>query len=59
MTGVEKPILVEGYVKVPEKPGIRVELSESAVKEHLAEDAGYLEQTPEWNERQSWGRTWS
>ncbi|MEF8795664.1 MAG: mandelate racemase/muconate lactonizing enzyme family protein [Salinivenus sp.] len=59
VTGVEKPIVEDGYVTVPEKPGIGVELNESVVKEHLADDAGYFEPTPGWNEKQSWDRTWS
>jgi L-alanine-DL-glutamate epimerase-like enolase superfamily enzyme len=59
VTGVEKPIVDEGYVTLPEKPGIGVELNESVVKEHLADDAGYFEPTPEWNEKQSWDRVWS
>ncbi|MFB6248359.1 MAG: mandelate racemase/muconate lactonizing enzyme family protein [Salinibacter sp.] len=59
VTGVEKPIVENGYVTVPEKPGIGVELNEEVVKKHLAEGAGYFEPTPEWNEKQSWDRTWS
>jgi L-alanine-DL-glutamate epimerase-like enolase superfamily enzyme len=59
VTGVEKPIVEDGSVTVPEQPGIGVELNEAVVKEHLADGAGYFEPTPEWNEKQSWDRTWS
>ncbi|MEM8970166.1 MAG: mandelate racemase/muconate lactonizing enzyme family protein, partial [Bacteroidota bacterium] len=37
VTGIEKPIVQDGYVKVPEKPGIGVELNEEVVKEFLVE----------------------
>ena len=35
VTGIEKPIVQDGYVKVPETPGIGVELNEEVVKEYL------------------------
>lgn len=59
VTGIEKPIVEDGYVSLPEKPGIGVELNEAVVKEHLADDEGYFEPTPEWNEKRSWDRMWS
>lgn len=59
VTGIEKPIVQNGYVKVPEKPGIGVELNEEAVKEHLAKSEKYFAPTPEWNELRSWDRIWS
>lgn len=59
VTGVEKPIVEDGFVSVPEGPGIGVDLNEEVVKEHLADDKGYFEPTPEWNEKRSWDRIWS
>lgn len=59
VTGIEKPIVQNGYVKVPEKPGIGVELNEEAVKEHLAKGEKYFAPTPEWDELRSWDRIWS
>ncbi len=59
VTGIDKPIVEDGYVTVPEKPGIGVELNEEVVKEHLNDDSGYFEPTPEWDEKGSWDRTWS
>lgn len=68
VTGVEKPIVQDGYVKVPEKPGIGVELNEEVVKEHMDADqsrqgvnhgTGFFEPTPEWDEIRSWDRLWS
>lgn len=57
--GVDKPLVEDGYVSVPEEPGIGVELNDDVVEEHLVEDAELFAPTPEWNERQSWDRTWS
>lgn len=59
VTGVEKPIVRDGFVTVPESPGIGVELNEEVVREHLAEGEGYFEPTPEWDEVRSWDRLWS
>jgi L-alanine-DL-glutamate epimerase-like enolase superfamily enzyme len=57
--GIDKPIVQDGYVNVPEKPGIGVELNEEAVKEHLAKGEKYFAPTDEWNELRSWDRIWS
>lgn len=59
VTGVPKPIVQDGYVQVPEKPGIGVELNEEVVREHMDEEIGFFEPTTEWDERQSWDRLWS
>ena len=56
--GVEKPIFQDGYIKVPDGPGLGIELNEDAVKKHLQEP-GYFEPTPEWDNEKSWDRTWS
>jgi len=48
VNGPEKPIIQQGFVKVPDTPGIGVELNEEVVKKHLREP-GYFEPTPEFN----------
>ena len=40
-----KPILKDGYVDVPDVPGLGVELNDEVVKEHLRYP-GYFEPTP-------------
>jgi L-alanine-DL-glutamate epimerase-like enolase superfamily enzyme len=45
VTGVPKPIIDKGYVTVPEKPGLGLELNDAVVKEHLRRP-GYFEPTP-------------
>ena len=54
-----KPFLENGYAKVPEKPGLGVDLNEEVIKEHLRKGEKYFAPTPEWDEDQSWDRTWS
>ena len=45
----EKPIIQKGYIQVPEKPGLGVELNEQVMKEHLRYP-GYFEPTPMYDE---------
>jgi L-alanine-DL-glutamate epimerase-like enolase superfamily enzyme len=45
VTGVPKPIIDRGYVTVPERPGLGLELNDGLVKEHLRRP-GYFEPTP-------------
>ena len=59
VTGLDKPIVKEGYVSVPEKPGIGVELNEEVVKEHLKKGEELFAPTEEWDDRSSWDRQWS
>ncbi|MBN1996096.1 hypothetical protein JW935_01005, partial [candidate division KSB1 bacterium] len=56
--GVEKPIVQDGYIQVPDGPGLGIELNEEAVKKHL-KDGKFFEPTPEWDEERSWDRLWS
>ncbi len=56
--GIEKPMLQNGYVKVPDAPGLGVTLNEEVVREHLT-DGRYFEPTPEWDEERSADRLWS
>jgi L-alanine-DL-glutamate epimerase-like enolase superfamily enzyme len=43
--GAPKPIVEKGYITVPDKPGLGIELNEAVVKEHLRYP-GYFEPTP-------------
>ena len=46
VSGVPKPIIDKGYVKVPDdRPGLGLELNDDVVKEHLRRP-GYFEPTP-------------
>ena len=65
--GVSKPIINNGFVDVPEGPGLGIELNEEAVREHLntAPDRfavypeGFFEPTDEWDALDSHDRVWS
>lgn len=59
VTGIDKPFVKDGYVQVPDKPGVGLELNEEVFKEHLKEGSEFFAPTDEWNERKSWDRTWS
>lgn len=48
VNGPEKPIVNAGYTKVPDTPGIGVELNEDVCREHLRYP-GYFEPTPEFD----------
>jgi L-alanine-DL-glutamate epimerase-like enolase superfamily enzyme len=55
-----KPIIQNGYIPVPDAPGLGFTLNEEAVKEHLIpEDRGFFEPTPQWDSERSWDRLWS
>lgn len=49
-----KPVIRDGYVQVPDEPGLGVELNEEVVKQHLREP-GYFEPTPFWNKMMTSG----
>jgi len=57
--GIAKPILDNGFIKVPETPGLGIDLNEKAVKEQLRKGEEYFAPTPQWDKEQSWDRTWS
>jgi L-alanine-DL-glutamate epimerase-like enolase superfamily enzyme len=45
VTGIPKPIVKDGYIAVPDRPGLGVELNDDVVKQHLRRP-GYFEPTP-------------
>ena len=48
VTGLDDPFMVDGYVRVPDKPGLGVDLNEEVIKEHLRYH-GYFEPTDVWD----------
>lgn len=56
--GIEKPIVRNGFITVPDAPGLGITLNDDVVKEHLLEP-GYFEPTPEWDAERSADRLWS
>ena len=55
-----KPIIQNGYIPVPNGPGLGFSVNEKTIKEHLIpEDRGFFEPTPQWDTERSWDRHWS
>jgi len=57
--GVKTPIVRNGFIEVPDRPGLGVTLNEDVVRQHLAPKTGYFDPTPEWDQERSWDRLWS
>jgi len=49
VTGLDDPLMVDGYVKVPDKPGLGIDLNLEGIKENLRPPSGLFEPTDEWN----------
>ena len=48
VTGVPKPFINNGYITVPDTPGLGIDLNEPVIKEHLRYP-GYFEPTTDWD----------
>jgi len=59
VTGVEKPLHADGFARVPEGPGLGVELNLDVVKEHLGRGQELFSPTDEWDRDRSDDRLWS
>ena len=60
VSGVPKPIIQNGYIPVPETPGLGIDLNETVVRDHLdADSPGYFEPTAEWDREFSQDHLWS
>jgi L-alanine-DL-glutamate epimerase-like enolase superfamily enzyme len=58
--GVPKPIIQNGYIPVPDAPGLGFTINEDAIKEHLSpDDRAFFDPTPQWDTERSWDRLWS
>ena len=50
VTGLDDPLIVDGYVRVPDRPGLGVDLNLDAIREHLRlPGPGLFEPTEGWN----------
>ena len=57
--GLPKPIIEDGFITVPETPGLGFTLDEAVVREHLVPGSGLFDPTPGWDDERSWDRLWS
>jgi L-alanine-DL-glutamate epimerase-like enolase superfamily enzyme len=49
VTGLDDPLIVDGYVRVPDRPGLGVDLNYEAIEAHMRPTVGLFEPTHEWN----------
>ena len=60
VTGLPDPIIQDGYIMVPNSPGLGISLNEEAIKSHLhPNETGYFLPTTEWDQERSHDRLWS
>ena len=58
--GVPKPLVKDGFIPVPDGPGLGIELNEEANRKQLHKsEPGWFEPTPEWDDESSHDRLWS
>jgi L-alanine-DL-glutamate epimerase-like enolase superfamily enzyme len=49
VTGLDEPLIEQGYIKVPDKPGLGVDLNYDGIKENLRPSSTLFGPTDEWN----------
>ena len=66
ISNVHKPVVDDGYIHVPDGPGLGFEIDEDALKRSIErykkfrpDSGGYFEPTPEWDNERSHDRLWS
>jgi hypothetical protein len=60
VTGLPDPIIQDGFIRVPEAPGLGIDLNPEVVREHLdPAGPGFFEPTPQWDQARSHDRLWS
>lgn len=61
VTGLDKPFIKDGFIRVPEKPGLGFDgLNEDLLKEHVNPNIpGFFEPTDEWDKEFANDRIWS
>jgi L-alanine-DL-glutamate epimerase-like enolase superfamily enzyme len=61
MTGLANPIIQDGYIDVPETPGLGFEdINQEVAKQFIdPDDPGYFEPTDAWDKERSHDRLWS
>jgi L-alanine-DL-glutamate epimerase-like enolase superfamily enzyme len=57
--GPEKPLVKAGHVRVPDGPGLGIELNADVIRSHLVPGAQYFAPTDEWDRDSANDRLWS
>ena len=61
VTGLPKPLVKDGFITVPDKPGLGIDdVVDEVISQHLQEGVtGIWQSTEQWDAEYSWDRTWS
>jgi len=59
VTGIDKPLHADGFARVPDGPGLGIELNLDIIKEHLGRGKELFAPTDEWDRDRSNDRLWS
>lgn len=61
VTGLDNPVLKNGFITVTDKPGLGIDdINDEVIREHLQEGVTDIWQpTDQWDDDYSWDRTWS
>ena len=61
VTGLPKPLVKDGFIHVPDKPGLGIDdVVDEVIAQHLQPHAtGIWQPTDRWDDEYSWDRTWS
>ena len=60
VTELPNPIIQNGYIEVPEAPGLGIDLNSDVIQAHLhPDDPEYFAPTTEWDKERSHDRLWS
>lgn len=57
--GIDNPIIKDGFITVPEAPGLGIDLNEEVVRAHLVPGESYFPPSEYWQDDESWDRLWS
>ncbi len=61
VTGLPKPLVKDGFITVPDKPGLGIDdVVDEVISQHLQPGVtGIWQSTDHWDDEYSWDRTWS
>lgn len=61
VSGLPKPLVRDGFITVPDKPGLGIDdVVDEVIAQHVRQGAGGIwEPTDRWDDEYSWDRTWS
>jgi gluconate/galactonate dehydratase len=61
VTGLPKPLVKDGFIEVPDKPGLGIDdIVDEVIVKHLRPGvSGVWQPTDRWDDEYSWDRTWS